>query len=76
VLGKRYGKLVPAIRTALAHSDRGNIAMLVARGGLLTIEMDGRSIELAPDEILIATTAAQGLACTEDASYLVGLHNR
>ena len=76
MLGKRYGKLVPAIRTALAHSDHNIIAKLVARGGLLTIEVDGCSIELAPGEILIATAAAEGLACTEDPSYLVDLHNR
>jgi len=31
VLGRRYGKLVPAIRTALAQSDGGTIAKLAAR---------------------------------------------
>lgn len=73
MLGKRYGKPVPAIRTALAHSDRGIIAKLVNPVGLLTIEVDGPSIELAPGEILIATTAAEGPACTEDTRCLVGL---
>ena len=35
--------------------------------------MDGQTIELSPDALLIETTAAEGFACAEDAGYLVGL---
>ena len=73
VVGKRYGKLIPAIRAALAKSDGSLIAKLAARGEILKIEVEGRTIELAPDELLIETTAAEGFACAEDAGYLVGL---
>ena len=73
VVGKRYGKLIPAIRAALAQSDGSAIAKLAARGELLRIEVEGQTIELAPDALLIETTAAEGFACAEDAGYLVGL---
>jgi len=74
VLGKRYGKLVPAIRAALAQSDGAAVAKLAARGEPLKIEVEGHPIELAPDALLIETTAAEGFACAEDAGYLVGLN--
>ena len=73
VLGKQYGKLIPAIRAALAKSDGSIIAKLAARGEILKIEIEGRTIDLAPDALLIETTAAEGFACAEDAGYLVGL---
>jgi len=73
VMGKRYGKLIPAIRAALGKSDGSIIAKLAARGELLKIEVEGQTIELAPDALLIETTAAEGFACAEDAGYLVGL---
>jgi isoleucyl-tRNA synthetase len=73
VVGKRYGKLIPAIRAALARSDGSMIAKLAARGELVQIDVDGQTIELGPDALLIETTAAEGFACAEDAGYLVGL---
>jgi isoleucyl-tRNA synthetase len=73
VVGKRYGKLIPAIRAALAKSDGSVVAKLAARGELLKIEVEGQAIELAPDALLIETTAAEGFACAEEAGYLVGL---
>jgi isoleucyl-tRNA synthetase len=73
VMGKQYGKLIPAIRAALARSDGGAIAKLAARGEPVRIEVEGQLLELTPDALLIETTAAEGFACAEDAGYLVGL---
>jgi hypothetical protein len=67
------GTLIPAIRAALEQSDSSIIAKLAAQGELLKIEVEGQTIELAPDALLIETTAAEGFACAEDAGYLVGL---
>jgi len=72
-MGKRYGKLIPAIRAALGQSDGSIIAKLAARGELLKLDVEGQTIELAPEALLIETTAAEGFACAEDAGYLVGL---
>jgi isoleucyl-tRNA synthetase len=73
VVGKRYGKLIPAIRRALAQSDGSAIARLVARGEVLKIKVEGQAVELEPGALLIQTTSAEGFACAEDAGYLVGL---
>jgi isoleucyl-tRNA synthetase len=73
VVGKRYGKLIPAIRAALARADGSFIAKLAARGEVLKLNVDGQMIELAPDALLVESISADGLACAEDAGYLVGL---
>jgi isoleucyl-tRNA synthetase len=73
VVGKRYGKLIPGIRAALAQADGSSIAKLAARGEVLNLAVDGQTIELAPDALLVESTAAAGFACVEDAGYLVGL---
>jgi isoleucyl-tRNA synthetase len=73
VVGKRYRKLIPAIRRALAQSDGSAIARLVARGEVLKINVEGQAVELEPGALLIQTTSAEGFACAEDAGFLVGL---
>jgi isoleucyl-tRNA synthetase len=73
VVGKRYGKLIPAIRLALAQADGSAIAKLVARGEVLKIEVEGQAVDLEPEALLIETTSAEGFACAEEAGYLVGL---
>jgi isoleucyl-tRNA synthetase len=73
VVGRRYGRLIPAIRRVLAQSDGSAIAKLVARGEILKIEVEGQAVELEPGALLIETTSAEGFACAEDGGYLVGL---
>ncbi len=76
VVGKRYGKLVPAIRLALAGMASAEVAGKVARGEPTVIELDGRTLELAPDSLLVETVSAEGYACAEQSGYLVGLDTR
>ena len=76
VVGKQFGKLIPAIRAALARSDGSIIAKLAARGELVKIDVEGQTIELGPDALLIETSAAEGFACAEDAGYLVGIDTK
>ncbi len=73
VLGKRYGKLIPAIRAALVAADGAAIAGAAARAETFTIEADGQSIELGVDDVLIETGSAEGYACEVDGGYLVAL---
>jgi isoleucyl-tRNA synthetase len=72
VVGKRYGKYVPAIRNALANMDGTEIARRVARGEKVTASAAGRIFEFEPGDLLIETIAAEGLACAEEGGYLVG----
>ena len=73
VVGKRYGKLIPAIRQFLADADGVAIAAAVARGETQTFTIDGQDLEFEPEALLIETESAEGLACAEEHGYLVGL---
>nr|MBO2515640.1 hypothetical protein [Gammaproteobacteria bacterium] len=73
LLGKRYGKLIPAIREYLASADAAAIAAAAARGETQYAEIGGHRVELPPEALLIETTSAEGFACAEEGGYLVGL---
>ena len=73
VLGKRYGKLIPVIRNALAEADGAAIAGAAARNESFSIEAGGETLELVADDVLIETSSAEGYACAEDAGYLTAL---
>jgi isoleucyl-tRNA synthetase len=75
-VGKRYGKLIPVIREALAKVDGGGIAAAVAAGESFTLEAAGQSLEFGPEDVLIETGSAEGYACAEDGGFLVGLDTR
>jgi isoleucyl-tRNA synthetase len=73
VLGKRYGKLIPAIRSALEAADGAAIAGAAARGESFEIEVAGEILTLGGDDVLIETSSAEGYACAEDGGYLSAL---
>jgi isoleucyl-tRNA synthetase len=73
VIGKRHGKLIPAIRQYLAGADGGAIAAAVARGETQTFAIDGRELAIEPADLLVESASADGFACAEDSGYLVGL---
>jgi isoleucyl-tRNA synthetase len=73
VVGKRYGKLVPAIREVLSRIDGAQVATAVARGESVTVEVGGESVVLEPTALLVETASAEGFACAEEGGYLVGL---
>jgi isoleucyl-tRNA synthetase len=73
VIGRRYGKLIPAIRTYLGSADGAAIAAAVARGETLTFRIDGQELSIEPADLLVESAAAEGFACAESGGYLVGL---
>ncbi|MGB7216979.1 MAG: isoleucine--tRNA ligase [Gammaproteobacteria bacterium] len=73
LLGKRYGKLIPAIREYLAKADAAAIAAAAARGETQHAEIGGERVELPPEALLIETSSAEGFACAEEGGFLVGL---
>ena len=76
VIGKRYGKLIPAIRQYLATADGAAIAAAVARGAVQTFRVDGQDLEIRPEDLLVESASAEGFACAEESGYLVGLDTR
>ncbi len=72
-LGKQFGKLVPAIRKALANADGAEIAAAAARGDAFSIDVEGQTIALEGDDVLIETHSAKGFSCEADSGYLTAL---
>lgn len=72
-LGKRFGKLVPAIRTALAQCDGGALVKAHAAGVTFAVDIEGQNIEFAAEDVLVETESAAGYACAEESGYLAGL---
>ncbi len=72
-LGKLYGKLLPKIRQTLMDADGAAIASAAAAGEAFEIEVDGQSISLEDDDVLIETHSAEGYSCEADSGYLAAL---
>jgi isoleucyl-tRNA synthetase len=75
-IGKRYGKRIPAIRSALAQADAGHIASRVAAGENFELALGDETIAFEPEDVLVESVAAEGYACAEEGGYLVGLDTR
>src|SRR5690606_22892005 len=73
VVGKRYGKLIPALRKLLAEVDGVAVAAAVARGETQRFTVEGTDVELRPEDLLVETSSAEGYACAEEGGYLAGL---
>jgi isoleucyl-tRNA synthetase len=76
-VGKKYGKLVPALTEALRNlSDDAarQAAHATERGEPFTLSVDGQQLALLPEEILIETTSPEGYAVAEDGGTLVALN--
>ena len=72
-LGPKYGKQLGAIRAALAGVDPVAVAHAVSEGQSIPLDVDGETVELAPDEVLVDMQPRAGFAAVEEDGYLVGL---
>jgi isoleucyl-tRNA synthetase len=72
-VGKRHGRLVPAIKKALAEASGAQIAGTVGNGDSFELEVEGQTIQFAPEDVIIQTASAEGYASAEEGDYLVAL---
>ncbi len=76
LLGKKYGKLVPALTAALRELS-GDTARDAARAvdakQPVILAVDGQKMELLPEELLVETSSPQGYAVAEGNGLLVAL---
>ncbi|MDK2754512.1 MAG: DUF5915 domain-containing protein, partial [Gammaproteobacteria bacterium] len=75
-IGKRHGRLIPAIREALSKANAAAVATAHAGGESVTLEIAGQEIEFEPDDLLIETTSASGYSSAESEGFLVGLDTK
>ena len=62
LLGPRFGAQFPRLRAALAAAGAAQVAAQVQAGRPVRIEIEGQAVELAPNELLVQTQPAEGLA--------------
>jgi isoleucyl-tRNA synthetase len=76
LVGRKYGKLVPALAAVLRELS-GDAARDAARaieeGRTVTLALDGQTLELLPEELLVETSSPEGYAVAEDGGVLVAL---
>ena len=72
-MGKRHGRLVPAIKKTLSEADGTKIARTVGDGDSFELDVEGQMISFAPEDVIIQTASAEGYTSAEDGDYLVAL---
>jgi len=73
VLGPRLGKRLAAAIKALGALDQGAAVAAVRRGEGLRLDVQGETVELAPDEVQVMAAARPGYAVAEEMGYLAAL---
>ncbi|MBI3971620.1 MAG: isoleucine--tRNA ligase [Chloroflexi bacterium] len=77
VVGKKYGRLVPALRKALeglTGAEAAAAAQAVRAGQPFPLEVDGQTLQLEPNEVLIEASSPPGYAVAESDGLLVALN--
>lgn len=73
LLGPRFGARFPKVRQALVALDPTQVAASLQADQPVTLQVDDEAIELAPDEILVQTQPAAGLAVAADKGLTVAI---
>ncbi|MDD5466225.1 MAG: class I tRNA ligase family protein [Anaerolineales bacterium] len=73
LLGPRFGADFPKVRAALQAADPSSVAAKLQAGLPVVLEVDGQSVEIAPEEVLIQTQPVHGLAVAFDRQATVAL---
>ena len=62
VLGRAYGKMIPAIRKEIASRNQMELAQKINNGGVEVINVDGTEIELNKENLLVTMQGLDGYA--------------
>jgi isoleucyl-tRNA synthetase len=73
LLGPRFGPKFPKVRAALGAADPTAVVQRLQAGLPVTLEVDGESVKLAPEEVLVQTQPAEGLAVAADKGVTVAV---
>ena len=72
-MGKRHGRLVPAIKKALSEADGAQIVGTIGNGNSFELDVEGQKLSFAPEDVIIQTASAEGYTSAEEDDYLVAL---
>jgi isoleucyl-tRNA synthetase len=73
VLGPRFGKDFPKLRAALASLDPVDVAAKVEAGELIEVALNGETVTLTADEVLVEPKPVEGLAVASDKMVTVAV---
>ena len=71
-LGPKYGKLLNALRTKLPELGDAVLSPL-RRGENVTVELEGSSVDLTPEDVLVSTAQAAEWVCSDDSGIQVAI---
>ena len=72
-LGRKYGKLIPAISAHLANVEDGKAVMAMLKQGEYSFEIDGEKVSLSIDDVLVETVKEGGYVSESDKGITVVL---
>jgi isoleucyl-tRNA synthetase len=73
LLGPKFGADFPKVRAALAALKPAEVATKLAAGEPVTFELNGETISLTDEEVLVSTEAAEGMAVAADKLVTVAI---
>ncbi len=73
LLGKKYGSLVPKIREMLLSESPIRTVLKVKNDKNVSLVVDGKQIELLPEEVLVDIKSKEGFGVESDGEFTVGL---
>jgi len=79
VLGKKLGKDFPAVQKTLRGGVLADVtrwAETLMRGENVTVEVNGQTFEITPDEVEVKQKSAEGFAIAQEAGYLAAVDTR
>jgi isoleucyl-tRNA synthetase len=75
-LGPKFGKRLPQIQQALSSANAAEIGAKAMAGEAVELRVDGESITLTPDDLIVERMPAAGLAVAADEECVVALDTR
>lgn len=78
-LGKKFGKDFPLVQKTLREGSQENVtrwAKALLNNENVTVEADGRTFEVTPQEVEVKQKSAEGFAIAEENGYLAALDTR
>jgi isoleucyl-tRNA synthetase len=73
ILGPKFGQRFPQVRAALAQADPAKVAGSVRAGVPFSLVVEGETLELAPETILVNTEPLPGLAVAAEKNLTVAI---
>ncbi len=73
LLGPKHGPKLGKVRQSIQQADPARLAQLQRAGRTIQLSIEGETIEIEPDEILVEVRSREGFSVAEDRDFMVAL---